>query len=186
MIGSFVCNGVGGGSTISLLVTEGFGVGSVAPAPAATVGWVFKKHRGRYFTEINGQRIEARSVPALEAMVAAYRKAHPANDTKPTIPQPQPQKEVVRDRTGPEFHPTIPAHHTAPPPATVRAPGAVVPQFGPSQYELAAVSAALAAQQAAQSLAEAAERAREATRQQAIDADEADVEALLAILMEAA
>ena len=145
-----------------------------------------KRKRGKYEIEINGQRFIASSIPALEAMVAQWRKANPAND-KPTLvtAKPKPRKEVVPHTRAIDALP--PGRDTATPRVPERAPGAVAVQLGPTQSELAlgqqaAVAHAALAELAARAQIEALEHqlAEEAARRQAEEDD--DVEAIMAIL----
>lgn len=158
-------------------------------AGTTTGGWVFKKHRGRYVAEIDGQRLQAPTVERLEAMVAAYRKSKAANDAIKVSPPPKPR--VSAPSAGiPAAVPIASQESTADLGVTqqpaLRQKPAPIPQFGLDQSQLIAAASALAAQHAAQSLAEAAERARADAEAKAIADEEADLEALLAILMEAA
>lgn len=108
---------------ITSSVTFGnFTITTVTPSTIAA-GKIRKKHSKRYEVTINGITFMAQSVPALEAKVAAWRLAHPANDKEPDSPKPQkvdkaaaiaveakePPREVIR------------AVQIIPPPVTISA-----------------------------------------------------------------
>lgn len=125
-IGSFVLGGIGGGSTVALFVNEGFGKGIGLPTPAvAVVGGIVRRGKRRFEVIVDGVRFTARSPLALQAKVAAWRRARiPANDTKPEDETygkwRQPRKEVLLPGTGPLSPPTSATLPAIP----VTAPGA--------------------------------------------------------------
>lgn len=128
-----------------------------------------KRRRGRYELTIDGQRLVADTVPALEAMAARWRRISTPNDNA----KPQPRKEVVLHQVPRSISPPDrpDQRHTASPPATPVAPGAVVaPPLSPHQAESA--RQALIAQRTIDELAELMRRAEE----------EDDFEAIMALL----
>lgn len=170
--------GSNAGAAIAFVVTEGYSPSFVAPPPATPTGGMVKR-RNRYEIEIDGQKLTAASIPALEAMVVRWRARKTANDNprpQARVPQPEPPKEVVPDR------PALEAGNsgdTATPPAELEAPGAVVPlQFGPTQSEFETAQQSLAAQAV---LADLAKIEAEALKRRQREDDD-DIDAIMAIL----
>lgn len=176
---------------------------AAASAPVVTVvGGIPRKHRGRYEITIDGQRFIARTVEALEVMVAGWRKAHP---TRPAA------KEITIPELPPLAQPFEAPDIAVPQGAPIVAPTlAAMPKF--SAGDLAAVAQGVAREHAAAAAARAEAEARHreivaqiaqaeaehAARQEAerralaahwapfVAAEEPDLEDMLSILLEVA
>ena len=156
-----------------MILTHLICLGFLGTAGSSSIGGMAKRRGKRFEITINDQKFVAPSVPALEAIVLAWRKAHPANDTAPK-PKPKP----------------IPAPAKRIPETVVLADAGAQTPSGPEWREdrgtilptmPLAISDAVARSEAARIAREKEEAIRKA-----VEEEEDDMEALMAILRVAA
>lgn len=149
--------------------------------PSAVVGGIVKRKK-RYEVEVNGQKFVALSVPALEALVLAWRRAHPANDPAPPKPEPKP---IPKPPTASQ--PVArPVKSSGPERREIRGTTPPIAVRGDVHGQLIAAQASLALQHAQREQEEALRQAIAEAMAQAQAEEEDDIEAIMAILRVAA